>query len=77
MLKNFESFYETEDALDPQLVADDILNLIGMPKGDRPIRTVSGIDYGTVEYNAKTQPIQDALVSEALQMGHLLQVAQN
>ncbi|MDC6365700.1 MULTISPECIES: SDR family oxidoreductase [Flavobacteriaceae] len=77
MLKNFESFYETEDALDPQLVADDILNLIEMPKGDRPIRTVSGIDYGTVEYNAKTQPIQDALVSEALQMGNLLQVAQN
>ena len=77
MLKNFESFYETEDALDPQLVADDTLNLIEMEKGTRPTRTVSGIDYGTVEYNAKTQPIQDALVSEALQMEHLLKVSQN
>lgn len=77
MLKNFEGFFDSEDALDPQLVADDTLDLIRMEKGTRPIRTVSGIDYGTVEYNAKTQPIQDSLVKETLQMEHLLTVAQN
>ncbi|PWL40455.1 short-chain dehydrogenase/reductase [Flagellimonas aquimarina] len=77
MLKNFESFFNSEDALDPQLVADDTLKLIQMEKGTRPARTVSGIDYGTVEYNEKTQPIQDALIKETLQMEHLLTVAQN
>lgn len=77
MLKNFEGFFESGDALDPQLVADDTLQLIKMEKGRRPIRTVSGIDYGTVEYNAKTQPIQDSLIKETLQMEHLLTVAQN
>lgn len=77
MLKNFEGFFESGDALDPQLVADDTLQLIKMEKGTRPIRTVSGIDYGTVEYNAKTQPIQDSLIKETLQMEHLLTVAQN
>lgn len=77
MLKNFEGFFASEDAINPQLVADDTLNLIEMEKGTRPTRTVSGIDYGTVEYNAKTQPIQDALVKEALQMEHLLTVSRN
>ncbi|NQZ42977.1 MAG: SDR family oxidoreductase [Flavobacteriaceae bacterium] len=75
MLKNFEGFYASEDALDPQIVADDILQLIHSVKGQRPTRTVSGIDYGTVDYNEKTQPIQDALVGEALQMEHLLSVS--
>ncbi|MCL6273651.1 SDR family oxidoreductase [Muricauda sp. 2012CJ35-5] len=77
MLKNFEGFFDSEDAINPQLVADDTLKLIEMEKGTRPTRTVSGIDYGTVEYNAKTQPIQDALVKEALQMEHLLTVSRN
>ena len=74
MLKNFEGFYETDQALDPQLVADDILDLIRQEKGTRPVRTVTGIDYGTISFNEKTQPIQDSLVSEALQMGHLLEI---
>lgn len=77
MLKNFEGFFDSEDAMDPQLVADDTLKLIEMAKGTRPTRTVSGIDYGTVEYNAKTQPIQDALLKDTLQMEHLLNISQN
>ncbi|WP_420400813.1 SDR family oxidoreductase [Flagellimonas sp.] len=77
MLKNFEGLFNSEDAIDPQLVADDTLKLIEMDKGNRPTRTVSGIDYGTVEFNAKTQPIQDALIKEELQMEHLLTVSQN
>ena len=74
MLKNFEGFYQTDQALDPQLVADDILKLVHQEKGTRPVRTVTGIDYGTVSFNEKTQPIQDGLVSEALQMEHLLEI---
>ncbi len=72
MLKNFEGFYQSDDALSPQLIADEYLRIIQLPKGERPTRTVSGIDYGTINYNELTQPIQDALVKDALGMGHLL-----
>lgn len=72
ILKNFEGFYESENALSPQIVADEYLRLIEMPRGQRPVRTVSGIDYGTVKLNEESQPIQDGLVKDALQMEHLL-----
>ncbi len=74
MLKNFEGFYETEDALDPQVVADDITKIIETPRGARPFRIVSGIDYGTVDLNDKVAPIQESLVRDGLQMGHLLSI---
>ena len=74
ILKNFEGFYDSEDALDPQLVADDTLKLINMARGTRPVRVVSGLDYGTIAYNEKTQPIQDSLVKDVLQMEHLLSI---
>ena len=74
MLKNFEGFFDTDEAPDPQLVADNILKVIQAPKGSRPVRVVSGIDYGTVAYNNNVAPIQEALVRESLQMGHLLTV---
>ena len=74
MLKNFEQFYETADAVPPQLVADTYLDLIKMQKGKRPVRTVVGIDYGTVNYNKLTQPIQDALVKDGLNMENLLSI---
>lgn len=77
MLKNFEGFYESKDALDPQLVADDIVKLVEAVPGNRPMRVVSGIDYGTVELNEKIKPIQDSLIKDALQMGHLLELNQN
>ncbi|OUR99320.1 hypothetical protein A9Q86_12145 [Flavobacteriales bacterium 33_180_T64] len=72
VLKNFEGFFNSEDALSPQVVVDDYVKLIETLKGERATRTVSGIDYGTVDYNEKTQPIQDALISDVLQMEHLL-----
>lgn len=75
MLKNFEGFFETEEAPNPQLVADDILKVIETEKGKRPNRVVSGIDYGTRDYNDKVAPIQESLIRESLQMGHLLEVA--
>lgn len=74
MLKNFEGFYQTENALDPQLVADTITSLVETEKGTREERIVAGLDYGVNDYNAKVAPIQEALVKDALQMGHLLTV---
>ncbi len=75
MLKNFEGFFDTEQAPKPQMVADDILQVIQKPRGQRPFRVVSGIDYGTVDYNEKVAPIQESLVKESLQMENLLTLA--
>jgi len=77
MLKNFEGFFDSKEALHPQLVADDITKVIETPKGSRPMRVVSGVDYGTVDYNEKVAPIQQSLIKDSLQMEHLLKVAQN
>ncbi|TSE08299.1 MULTISPECIES: SDR family oxidoreductase [Aquimarina] len=77
MLKNFEGFFETEDAPDPQLVADDITGLVEAAHGKRVERIVSGIDYGLVDYNDKVAPIQNSLIKDTLQMEHLLKIAQN
>ncbi|WP_350287350.1 SDR family oxidoreductase [uncultured Croceitalea sp.] len=72
MLKSFGEFYQTEDALDPQLVPDDVLKLIVAPKESRPIRQVTGIDYGTVEFNERTSTVQKNLIENILQMQHLV-----
>jgi short-subunit dehydrogenase len=74
MLKNFEGFYATDDAPNPQLVADSITELVEAEKGNRAERVVLGIDYGLIEYNTKVAPIQKSLVKDALQMEHLLSV---
>ncbi len=74
MLKNFEGFFETDEAPSPQLVPDAILELIESNKGERIERVVSGVDYGVRELNAKVAPIQESLMRESLQMSHLLQV---
>lgn len=74
MLKNFEGFFESAEAPDPNIVVNDYLKLIETPKGERPARLVSGIDYGVLKYNELTQPIQDNLVKDTLQMEHLLSV---
>ena len=75
MLKNFEGFFETDEAPAPQQVADDIAKVIEAGRGNNPDRVVSGIDYGVREYNERVAPIQENLLKEALQMPHLLEVA--
>lgn len=72
MLKNFEDFYASENALDPQLVADDITKLVEADPWTSEIRTVSGYDYRTKELNILVAPIQESLVTDSLQMGYLL-----
>ncbi len=67
MLASFEEFYKTADAVDPQVVADDIATLVAMPHEARPLRTVSGLDYGVRELNAMVAPLQHGLL-EALGM---------
>lgn len=72
LLENFDSFFKSADAPDPRSMANDVLNLVEMPRGQRPTRQVSGIDYGTVELNKRVLPLQEKHVRDNLQMGHLL-----
>lgn len=72
MLQNFGEFFKSDDAPNPQLIADDILKLIETTKGNRPVRQISGVDYGTVELNEKVTPIQENHIKNNLQMEHLL-----
>ena len=72
MLRNFEGFFATEEAPDPMIVVEDYLRLIESPKGQRQARVVSGIDYGVVQFNTSVKPIEESLLSDVLQMGHLL-----
>lgn len=55
---NFETFFASDQAPNPQENADAILKLISMPSGQRPLRTVCGVDYGTTELNRLSAPIQ-------------------
>lgn len=75
MLKNFEGFFNSEEAIDPQTVANDITRVIETSKGERPSRVVSGIDYGVNQYNEVTKPVQDSLIKDVLQMEHLMTVS--
>lgn len=68
MLQNFGEFFKSDDAPNPQLIADDILKLIETTKGNRPVRQISGVDYGTVELNEKVTPIQENHIKNNLQM---------
>ncbi|TYA71396.1 SDR family oxidoreductase [Seonamhaeicola marinus] len=72
MLENFEQFYKSDNAPDPQEIPNAVISLIEKQKGNRPLRQAVGIDYNTNELNEKTNPIQKSLIKDALQMEHLL-----
>ena len=73
MLSNFDGLYKSPEAPVTQDVADTILELVNSNNGQRSLRTVSGLDFGTIELNEKTTPIQENLIKGVLQMGHLLE----
>jgi len=56
--QSFEQFFASDQAPDPQEIPDAILNLIQMPAGKRPLRTVCGPDYGAIKINSQTAPVQ-------------------
>ena len=72
MIANFEKLNESDDARDPQEVADAISELIVTPTGQRPLRTVVGIDFGVTGLNEAAAPFQRGLL-EALEMQHMEQ----
>ena len=74
MLSNFDQMYKSPDAPITQDVADAITTLIQTEAGERPFRKVAGLDFGTIELNEVTAPIQQNLIKEVLQMEHLLKL---
>jgi len=53
--------YEDENApTDPMIVVELFEDLINMPAGSRPIRTIAGLDFGYQAFNDATEPIRKA-----------------
>ncbi len=51
--------YEGGEApTDPALVVDTFVRLIDTPKGERPLRTVVGLDFGLAEANTVKEPVR-------------------
>ncbi len=67
ILKSFSESQTSDDAPDPMLVATAISQLVDMP-GERPLRTVVGVDYGVSALNRAVEPVQRGFL-EALGMG--------
>lgn len=72
MIQQFDQFLNTPGAPHPQLVVDAYLNLAEMEQGTRPTRTVVGLDYGALEMNELTQPVQDEVL-KSLQLEFMLE----
>lgn len=72
MIANFEELNNSDDARDPQEVADAISNLIVTPTGERPLRTVVGNDFGVTKLNEAVAPFQHGVL-EALDMQQMEQ----
>ncbi len=67
MIANFAELEKGNDGRDQQEVADAISELIVTPTGQRPLRTVVGIDFGVTGLNEAAAPFQRGLL-EALGM---------
>jgi len=56
-----QNMYADENApTDPMIVVKTFENLIDMPSGSRPIRTIAGLDFGFQAINDATEPIRKA-----------------
>lgn len=60
-------FADPETPTDPAMVVERIVELIAMPAGSRPFRSVVGVDVGVAARNAAAEPF-DAAVLEAFGM---------
>lgn len=73
---NFENFFASEQAPDPQEIATAIVKLISTPSGERPLRTICGPDYGASQINRQSAPVQ-AQVLRDIGLGMLAPRAHN
>ena len=73
MFKHFMTMFQAPNAPNPHDIAETIANLIMLPKGSRPARTVVGAAFGSDTVNEQAADVQ-AHVVEALGLGHLAKV---
>ena len=74
MFKHFTTMFRAADAPNPHDIAEAIANLIMLPKGSRPARTIVGAAFGSDTVNEQAAQVQ-AHVVEALGLAHLAKVA--
>lgn len=70
MFQHFMTLFESPDAPNPHDVAEAITQLIDVPKGQRPSRTVVGTSFGADTLNDATASVQAGTV-KALGLDHL------
>ena len=78
MLAGFEQNYDSEQAPDPQMVADAVLQLLQTAPTERPFRTTVdglGMDGAIQEINAATENAMQGIYS-AFEMDGLFQLRQ-
>lgn len=64
MLEQFKEVLASGDAPDNRLVVDAYLALADAQPGERPMRTVVGMDFGVTELNRVSQPFQDGVLAQ-------------
>ena len=68
--KQVKSMFEDEKApTDPMIVVKIYEDLINMPVGTRPLRTIAGADFGFQALNDAVEPIRKGAL-EAMGIGH-------
>ena len=68
---HFAELFGSAKAPRTQDVADAIIRLIELPAGNRPLRTVCGMDFGANDLNGRIAPVQ-ADVLRALGLEHMV-----
>jgi hypothetical protein len=74
MFKRLKSSFHAPGSPDPHEIAEAIAELVALPRGSRPARTVVGAAYGADMVNAQTAPVHPHVV-EALGLDHLARIA--
>lgn len=70
-MKYFKEFMKNNPDCDSKLVSNAVINLINLPYGNRPLRTVCGLDYGVKEINNITEKFQYQVLKQ-MNLDHLI-----
>ena len=69
--KNVMDLFEDDDApTDPLIVVKTFEALINLPPGQRPLRTIAGLDFGAQAINDAIEPLRVASL-EGMEVAHL------
>ena len=68
---NVMALFEDDDApTDPMIVVKTFEALINLPPGQRPLRTIAGLDFGAQAINDAVEPLRKASL-EGMEVAHL------